>query len=61
MPIAKMGLGKKLNKAEIKTILKLKEQKFSILKIAEIINRNRKFIYILRRIFFRHPQYIEYI
>ena len=61
MPIAKMGLGKKLNKAEIKTILKLKEQKFSILKIAEIINRSRKFIYNLRRIFFRHPQYIEYI
>lgn len=46
-----MRLGKKLNKAEIKTILKLKEQKFSISKIAETIDRRRKFIYNLRHIF----------
>lgn len=41
-----MAVGKKLNEAEIKTVLKLKEQ-FSISKIAGIINRNRKFTYNL--------------
>lgn len=39
-----MGRGKKLSESEIKTILKLKNENFSVAKIARILKRSRNVV-----------------